>query len=77
MWEHVQEALGKGTILNDEVAESEQRGVLFIGRVSGTSPFVGLSYIGLGLSSEQEGVATKEEDQKLAAWIETRYTPAG
>ena len=42
MWEHVQEALGKGTILNDEVAESEQRGVLFIRRVSGISPFSGL-----------------------------------
>ena len=45
MWEHVQEALGKGTILNDEVAESEQRGVLFIRRMSGIPPFFGLSYI--------------------------------
>jgi hypothetical protein len=45
MWEHVQEALGKGTILNDEVAESEQRGVLFIRWVSGISPFSQLSYI--------------------------------
>ena len=44
MWEHVQEALGKGTILNDEVAESEQRGVLFIRRVSGIRPIFGLCY---------------------------------
>ena len=45
MWEYVQEALGKGTILNDEVAESEQRGVLFIRRASGISPFSRLRYI--------------------------------
>ena len=45
MWEYVQEALGKGTILNDEVAESEHRGVLFIRRASGISPFSRLSYI--------------------------------
>jgi hypothetical protein len=45
MWEHGQEELGKGTILNDEVAESEQRGVLFIRRVSGIPPFSELSYI--------------------------------
>ena len=42
--EHIQEALGKGTILNDEVAESEQRGVLFIRRVSDIPPIVRLSY---------------------------------
>ena len=44
MWEYVQEALGKGTILNDEVAESEHRGVLFIRRASGISPLFALSY---------------------------------
>ena len=49
MWEHVQEALLKGTILNDEVAESEQRGVLFIRRVSGIPPFSALSYIALDI----------------------------
>src|SRR5437588_4499338 len=42
--EHVQEALGKGTTLNDEVAESEQRGVLFLRRMSGIPPLFGLSY---------------------------------
>jgi len=47
MWEYVQEALGKGTILNDEVAESEQRGVLFIRRVSDILPLFGLSYIAI------------------------------
>ena len=45
MWEHVQEALVKGTILNDEVAESEQRGILFIRRVSGIPPLFALSYM--------------------------------
>ena len=62
MWEHVQEALVKGTILNDEVAESDQRGVLFIRRVSGIPPISLLSY------TERETVISHTEDEHTVTW---------
>jgi len=74
--EHIQEALGKGTILNDEVAESEQGGVLFIRRVSGIPPIVRLSHYRIGSRhSSPEDERTVKRPISMGSFVVSQKEP--